>query len=227
MMDHERLRTARERLGWTQATLAARLGVSQGYVALLERGQRQPSDALRRRLARVLDLPATTLPAVARRSTADADTLAAELADLGYPGFSHLRRGRPRSNPAAVLLDALATERLDARTAEALPWLLLAFPDLDWDWLVPRAKQRDLQNRLGYVVSLARGVADLQGLRVARALEERESLLDRSRLVREDAFGRGSLTEAERRWLRSNRPPAAAHWNVLSDLRPEHLAYGG
>ena len=107
MTNHERLRTAREALGWTQATLAARLGVSQGYVALLERGQRQPSDALRRRLARVLDLPATTLPAVARRSTADADTLAAELADLGYPGFSHLRRGRPRRNPAAVLLDAL------------------------------------------------------------------------------------------------------------------------
>jgi transcriptional regulator with XRE-family HTH domain len=226
MMNHERLRTAREALGWTQATLAARLGVSQGYVALLERGQRQPSDALCRRLARVLDLPATTLPPVARRSTADADTLAAELADLGYPGFSHLRRGRPRRNPAAVLLDALATEKMDSRTAEALPWLLLAFPDLDWDWLVPRAKQRDLQNRLGYVVSLARGVADLQGLEVGRALEEREAFLDGSRLVREDVFGRSSLTEAERRWLRSNRPPEAAHWNMLSDLRPEHLVHG-
>ena len=110
--------------------------------------------------------------------------------------------------------------------AEALPWLVLAFPDLDWDWLVPRAKQRDLQNRLGYVVSLARGVATLQGLDVAGALEAREAFLDRSRLVREDVFGRSSLTEAERRWLRSNRPPEAAHWNMLSDLRPEHLVHG-
>lgn len=227
MVNHEKLRTAREGLGWTQATLAARLGVSQGYVALLERGQRQPSDALRRRLARVLELPATSLPAVARRSTADADTLAAELAGLGYPGFSHLRRGRPRRNPAAVLLDALESDALDPRTAEALPWLVLTFPDLDWEWLVRQAKQRDLQNRLGYVVSLARGVADSQGLDVARALEARETSLERSRLVREDVFGRTSLTEAERRWLRSNRPPAAAHWNVLSDLRPEHLVYGG
>ena len=227
MANHDKLRTARNGLGWTQAMLAARLGVSQGYVALLEQGQRQPSDALRRRLARVLDLPATSLPAVARRSTAHADTLATEFADLGYPGFSHLRRGRPRRNPAAVLLDALATEGLDPRTAEVLPWLLLTFPELDWEWLVPQAKQRDLQNRLGYVVSLARGVADLQGLEQASALEAREALLERSRLVREDVFGRSSLTEAERRWLRSNRPPAAAHWNVLSDLRPEHLVYGG
>lgn len=116
---------------------------------------------------------------------------------------------------------------MDPRTAEALPWLVLTFPDLDWEWLVPQAKQRDLQNRLGYVVSLARGVADLQRLDVARALEARETSLERSRLVREDVFGRSLPTEAERRWLRSNRPRAAAHWNVLSDLRPEHLVYGG
>lgn len=114
-------------------------------------------------------------------------------------------------------------EALDPRTPEALPWLLLTFPDLDWDWLLPQVKQRDLQNRLGYVVSLARNVAHLQGLDVARVLEERETLLERSRLVREDVFGRSSLTDAERRWLRSNRPPDAAHWNILSDLRPEHI----
>ena len=129
-MNHEMLKEARDERGWTQAALAARLGVSQGYVALLESGRRQPSDALRRRLARVLQLPATSLPTTASRATADVGALAAELADLGYPGFSHLRRGRPRRNPGALLLDALAAEALDPRTAEALPWLLLAFPDL-------------------------------------------------------------------------------------------------
>jgi transcriptional regulator with XRE-family HTH domain len=226
-VNHEMLKEARDERGWTQATLAARLGVSQGYVALLESGRRQPSDALRRRLARVLQLPATSLPTTVGRATADVDALVAELADLGYPGFSHLRRGRPRRNPGALLLDALAAEALDPRTAEALPWLLLTFPDLDWDWLLPQVKQRDLQNRLGYVVSLARNVAHLQGLDVTRVLEEREALLERSRLVREDVFGRSSLTDAERRWLRSNRPPEAAHWNILSDLRPESLVHGG
>lgn len=224
-MDYQRLKAAREELGWTQAVLAARLRVSQGYVALLERGQRRPSDTLRRRLARVLQLPATSLPAASAHTTRGADALATELADLGYPGFAHLRRGRPRRNPAAVLFDALAADALDTRSAEALPWMVLTYPDLDWDWLLPHVKQQDLQNRLGYVVSLARRVAKQGGLDVATDLEAREALLERSRLVREDAFGSSALTEAERRWLRAHRPPEAAHWNVLSDLRPEHLAY--
>ena len=226
-MNGQMIRDARDAKGWTQAGLATRLGVSQGYVALLEQGVRRPSDALRRRLARVLQLPATSLPVSAGRGSTDGDALATEMADLGYPGFAHLRRRRALRNPAAVLLDALASEALDSRTAEALPWLVLTFPDLDWDWLLSQAKQQDLQNRLGYVVSLARSVARLRGLDVAQDLEAREALLERSRLVREDVFGRGSLTEAERRWLRTHRPSEAAHWNLLSDLRAEHLSYVG
>ena len=191
------------------------------------RAVRQPSDALRRRLARVLQLPATSLPVSAGRVSTDADALATELADLGYPGFAHLRRRRPLRNPAAVLLDALASEALDSRTAEALPWLVLTFPDLDWDWLLSQAKQQDLQNRLGYVVSLARsvaacGVGRRSGPRGARGSAGAEPAGARGR-VRErlpslkrsaDGFGRtGRL-----------RP---AHWNLLSDLRAEHLSYVG
>jgi hypothetical protein len=33
------------------------------------------------------------------------------------------------------------------------------------------------------------------------------------------------MTDAERRWLRQHRPPQAEHWNLLTDLRPEHLPY--
>jgi hypothetical protein len=33
------------------------------------------------------------------------------------------------------------------------------------------------------------------------------------------------MTDAERRWLRQQRPPQAEHWNLLTDLRPEHLPY--
>jgi hypothetical protein len=33
------------------------------------------------------------------------------------------------------------------------------------------------------------------------------------------------VVEALRRWLRQQRPPQAEHWNLLTDLRPEHLPY--
>jgi transcriptional regulator with XRE-family HTH domain len=222
-MTGEMLRAARLQKGWTQAQAAHEFGVSQGYVALLEGGARQPSAGLRLVMVKKLGLPPTAVPLVQGRP-ADSDRLAADLADLGYPGYAHLVRSRRVTrNPAAVLLDALHVDRLEARTVEALPWLVATFPDLDWDWLVPRAKASDLQNRLGFVVTLARQVAERSKSPTAESLRARELGLERSRLVREDAFGRSSMTEAERRWLRTNRSESAAHWNVLSNLTAEHL----
>jgi transcriptional regulator with XRE-family HTH domain len=222
-MTGEMLRAARLQKGWTQAHAAHEFGVSQGYVALLEGGARQPSEGLRLVMVKKLGLPPTAAPLLEGRP-ADSDRLAADLADLGYPGFAHLVRSRRVTrNPAAVLLDALHVDRLEARTVEALPWLVARFPDLDWDWLVPRAKASDLQNRLGFVVTLARQLAERLKSQTAESLRARELGLERSRLVREDAFGRSSMTDAERRWLRANRPAPAAHWNVLSNLTAEHL----
>lgn len=222
-MTGEMLRAARLQKGWTQAQAAYEFGVSQGYVALLEGGARQPSEGLRLVMVKKLGLPPTAAPLLEGRP-ADSDRLAADLADLGYPGFAHLVRSRRVTrNPAAVLLDALHVDRLEARTVEALPWLVARFPDLDWDWLVPRAKASDLQNRLGFVVTLARQLAERFRSPTAESLRARELGLERSRLVREDAFGRSSMTEAERRWLRTNRPESAARWNVLSNLTAEHL----
>jgi hypothetical protein len=179
-------------------------------------------------MAKALDLPPTALsPSVPERPV-DADRLAAELSNLGYPGFRHLRRPRQVAlNPAVVLLSALRSERLEPRAAEALPWLVATFPDLDWDWLVPRVKALDLQNRLGFVVTLARQLAARMNAASASVLRERETLLDRSRLVREDLFGRTTTTEAEKRWLRTTRSPEASHWNVLSSLSAEHLSHAG
>jgi len=49
--------------------------------------------------------------------------------------------------------------------------------------------------------------------------------LERARLAREDTFCHDSMTQAERAWLREHRSPAAAHWNLLTDMKGEHLAY--
>lgn len=147
----------------------------------------------------------------------------------GIPGFRHPRRSRQTSkNPAAVLLSALRSEHLEPRSAEALPWLVVTFPALDWHWLIPRVKRVktfDLQNKVGFVVTLARQVAERTNLPAVDALLGREHLLERSRLVREDVFGPTMMTEVEKQWSRSNRSPEASHWNLLSSLTAEHLSH--
>ena len=222
------IQTARRQKGWTQVRMARELGVSQGYVALLEGGHRHPSPALLRRMAKALGLPPTALPATAPAAPVGADELATDLANLGYPGFRHLRRPRRATkNPAGVLLSALHVPRLEPRMAEALPWLMMTYAELDWDWLVPQVKALDLQNKAGFVLTLARQLAERTHSPVVDALRAQEDLLERSRLVREDAFGQTTLTEVEKRWLRVNRSPEASHWNVLSGLVAEHLSHAG
>ena len=123
-----------------------------------------------------------------------------------------------------LLLSALGNDNLESRLVEALPWVVLKFPNLDWRWLTQAARMRDLQNRLGYVTSVARRLAELRGEREKAALlATEESALERSRLAREDTLCHESLTDAEKKWLRKNRPPEARHWRLLTDLSPERL----
>jgi len=151
--------------------------------------------------------------------------LQADLGELGYPGFAYLR-GKPRRNPAQVLLSALDQSDLDSRLVEALPWLAYSYADMDWNWLVANAKVRDRQNRLGYVVTLAQKLGK-RGADPARLekLAASQSLLERSRLAGEDTLCHDSMTQTERKWLRSHRPQEARHWNLLTDLDVRNLAY--
>jgi transcriptional regulator with XRE-family HTH domain len=224
-MDGTWLRQQRELKGWTQQQAAARLGVSQTYLSLLENGRRPLSLGLARKLQRKFAVPPTVLPVAATTVSEDAESLVESLAALGYPGFSHFKSGRP-SNPAALLLAALKMRDLEPRLSEALPWVAWHYPDLDWEWLIREAKLYDLQNRLGFVVALARQVAERKGqAATAEALAAAEQRLEPSRLVREDTLCRESMTQAERRWLRDRRSAHAQHWNLLTGLVPEHLSY--
>jgi len=157
---------------------------------------------------------------------ADEDALALELASLGYPGLSHLRPGGERKNPAEVLLSALSARELDSRLIEALPWVLLNYPDMNWAWLINAAKAHDLQNRLGFVTSVARRLAEMGGeFDKATLLGRWEAELEQSRLEREDTLCHDSLTGPERRWLRERRSEDAKRWGLMADLSPEHLPY--
>jgi len=228
-MNFHDLKSGRLAKGWSQVQAATRLGVSQPYLAMLDSGRRRLTPKLARRAMKAYDLSPTVLPPSESlsRHRVDAATLANDLAALGYPGFAYLRprNWRPK-NPSDVLLAALGQDDLEARLVEALPWLVVKHWPLDREWLVRGAKLRDLQNRLGFVVSLALHLAERAGDKgKARALNELETELDRSRLAREDTLCKASLPEPERRWLAENRSQDAKRWNVLSDWKADALRY--
>lgn len=144
---------------------------------------------------------------------------------LRYAGFSHLRP--LKANPAAVVLESLVQEDLEVRLAEALPWVLLTYPDMDWSWLVSHAKPHDVQNSLGFLVALAKSVATTRP-HFRGALEPLSSVepqLERARLAREDTLCRESMPAAERRWLEERRTPLARHWNLITGLAADQLSY--
>jgi transcriptional regulator with XRE-family HTH domain len=231
-MTSNTLKQARRQARWTQARLAQTLGVTQAYLSLMETGKRRVPDGVARRVASLFSLPATVLPLPApkevERMATDAK-VEEELARLGYPGLAYRRKPGKVCNPSALLLAALSLSHLDSRLVEALPWLLLHFEGWDAQTLVTRAKMLDLQNRLGFTAALAREVAEGNPMYRHRTdnLRRLEEALDVSRLAREDTFGRGEESERMRAWVRDHRSGSAKHWNLLTDLKVEHLHYAG
>ena len=222
----EQLRSARIAAGLTQHQAAERLGVSQAYLALMERGRRPVTAQLGLRIANLYGLgPVGLALSTEHLGDWDSSLLAAGLASLGYPGFRQLA-GTPAHNPATILLAAIASSNVEVRILEALPWLAIEYHNLDWEWLIREAKLRDVQNRLGFVVTLARQVEEKRGNgAVAGQLNMIEEILGRTRLIREDTLCQDSLSDAERRWLRQARPAEANHWNLLTDLNAQGLPY--
>ena len=227
-MTGERLKAGRLHAGLTQVQAARSLGVSQPYLSQLERGERPVSAERAGAAATLYRLPATALPMPESTPVADGadpERLARQLAGLGYPGFAHLRS--IKANPAAVVLESLLQRDLEVRLVEALPWVLLAYPDMDWSWLVRHAKLRDAQNRLGFLVALAKDLATTQP-QFRGALEPLSSVekkLEQARLAREDTLCRDSMPVTERRWLQARRSPLAQHWNLLTGLTSYQLSY--
>jgi transcriptional regulator with XRE-family HTH domain len=228
MTAHE-FKLARQGRRLTQGAVAKRLGVSQAYVALLEKGKRRFPDALARKAVTRLQMNPLALPFQEYTPELSAQCLAQQLASLGYPGFGSMRAAWKR-NPVQVLLDALAQDNLEARLVEALPWLLTNYGNMSEAtraWLVQQARLRDLTNRLGFVVTLAKAVLLRKGETASEcysSLALLETKLSECRLAKEDTLCQ-SLSATEEQWLRGTRPQEAAFWHLLTDWRPEHLQY--
>ncbi len=212
----------------TQVAAAKILGVTQPYLSQLENRSRVAGKELATKAATLYGLPsAIPLPKIEETGRVRADDLQQGLAALGYPKFAHVS-ATDRQNPVAVIFLALTQRDLDTRLVEALPWVVCRYSvAMDWQWLLDRVKLQNAQNRLGYVVYLARelsrsGSNDEKRMEV---LSRWESELEEARLVREDTLCRESMPAAERAWLRKHRPSAARHWNLLTSLTPEQLPY--
>lgn len=97
---------------------------------------------------------------------------------------------------------------------------------MEWSELIKASKVNDLQNRLGFVVSVAREFAETRGdAERAAKLGASERTLERSLLAREDTLCNTSMTDAERRWLITNRPQTAKRWRILTSLSPKLVRY--
>ena len=218
-MNGTQLKNARLLASCTQQEAARKLNVTQAYLSMVERGVRPVSAELALKAVQVFEVPATALPLPPDpHDSHDAAFFAAAFAALGYAGFSHLR-GAARMNPAELMISALDCDDLDARVTEALPWLPVAHPELDWEWLARNARLRDRQNRLAFVVALAGDVARTRGnAALADALADKVKKLEPSRLAAEGTLCSESMTQAERKWLKTHRSPTAEHWNLLTDL---------
>ena len=197
----------RQRKGLTQVDAASLLGVSQPYLSLLEKGARSLTATLRDRMK------------VSRgkvEGEAADDRFRAQLSALGYPGFAHVTKSRPKPRAADFLMAVLARPDADARVVEALPWLVGAYQNqLDFGWLVRQAKLQNLQNRLGFLLQVA-GVDTPDGRLAVCELE-------RARLQEDDTLCWDSMPAATREWMCANRTPLAEHWNVLTRLRVEDV----
>jgi hypothetical protein len=198
---------------------------------MLEGGQRRVTLRLARRFTTVYGLSPTSLPTpdlFEPRADVNNEEFAKMVCALGYPGFAYMKARVPERNPAEVLVEALKQDSLESRLVEALPWLVMNYWDMEKGWLMRNAKLNDLQNRLGFVVTLAKQVSersDHVNEDRNRALENLGKALEESRLVREDTFLKQVNTDVEREWLRRNRSEEAKHWNLLTNWRPEHLQY--
>lgn len=227
-MTGRQLKQYRKKSRRTQEEVARELGVSQTYLSLLESGKRSLTEELEVTAVKKFNLPLTELPAKTKVytvvNTTD-DQLTADLAALGYGGFLHWKPSQ-KKNPADVLLSALNASKRDARLVEALPWVVLEFPDMEWNGLIMTAKAHDLQNRLGFVTNVAMHIAEKRKDRkTAEKLKHWESELERSKLVREETLCNETMTNAERNWLQTERPEAARQWHLLTGLAPHHLRY--
>lgn len=166
------LKALRLRAGLSQSDLARKAATPQPRVAVMESTENKTLPRLEwlQRVAVALGVSVSSLLADEPRATGqlfsslpeNADNLAAHLKELGAPLSGHAKKNRS-FRPEAVVLGVLRVVP-SARMVECLPGLL-ATGAMDYEKLFRLAKDRNLVNRLGFVVEVAVLLAEQKRLR--------------------------------------------------------------
>lgn len=218
------LKATRLRAGLSQSDLARKAGTPQPRVAVMESPANPtlPSLDWLARVATALGVSLASFFAEAKREMAqpfstlpeDGENLAAHLKELGAPLSGSLKKHRSFS-PEAVVLGVLRVVP-SARMVECLPGLLATSP-MDCEKLFRLARERNLVNRLGFVVEVAALLAEQKQLRGnVPALRSLAKKLWKDRVTgAEDYLMPESPVDSElREWVKKKSSQLGKKWSV-------------
>jgi transcriptional regulator with XRE-family HTH domain len=228
------LKATRLQAGLSQSDLARKAGTPQPRVALMESSANPtlPSLEWLARVASALGVAVASLFEEAKRELSqslstlpeDAENLAAHLRELGAPLSGSSKKNRSFS-PEAVVLGVLRVVP-SARMVECLPGLL-ATGAMDCEKLFRLAKERNLVNRLGFVVEVAALLAEQKRLR--GNVSPLRSLA--KKLWKEKVTGTEDYLMAEkpvdpelRDWVKKKTPHLGTKWGVYGAYSLERFS---
>jgi transcriptional regulator with XRE-family HTH domain len=226
-MNATELLNARQTAKLEQIDAAKKLGISQPYLSLLESGKREITEKIALRAVKMFRLPPTSIPPKFNFEDSQPvsnEILREDIAALGFADFAGFKKKTRHKNPADVLFQAISKDNLDSETLKALPWLIVEFYDLKWEDVVKACKLNNLQNRLGFLISLAINIAVKKGeFKKASSLSTIIAELEKSKLFREEYLCNSSPTPDEQTRFKSKRSKEAESWRIFTDLNIEDL----
>jgi transcriptional regulator with XRE-family HTH domain len=228
------LKAFRLKAGMSQSDLSRKAATPQPRVAVMESTE-DPTLPTLEWLARVADalgVSVSSLLAEARTETVNslstlpenADNLAAHLKELGAHLSGSAKKKRSFS-PEAVVLGVLRVVP-SARMVECLPGLL-ATGAMDYEKLFRLAKERNLVNRLGFVVEVAALLAEQKRLRWnVSALQSLAKKLWKERTTgAEDYLMAERPVDPELRdWVKKKTPRLGKKWGVYGAYSLERFS---
>lgn len=199
-----------------QKGVAERMGVSQSVISKIEAGTREPTATELWKLATLYKKPLSYFFAEEKIRPLFI-TEEVVVWHIDHYGYKLLVSRKVNAAKFQISLEETILAVLQwfssPRLLESLP-VLLYLNDVDTDELYGSAIKEGLQNKLGFIVSVAMECVNIQELSRLR------KKLEWMKLAREESFNEhiDEMSEATLDYLRRTRDPLTAKWNLLDRL---------